>query len=85
MPGFDGRGPAGRGGAGFGRGIRNGFRGQGGGFRARSRCFRGFGRGLGFCRFGAAQDSGTERSFLLRQKEWLQERLKAIDERLSRA
>lgn len=93
MPGLDRTGPLGAGpGTGWRQGRCFGFgtRGAGrsrGGFWGRARgafCRRTgrFGGGFGWGRRGAAP-SGQEKDALLEEKSWLEEKLRAIEDRLS--
>jgi len=87
-----GRGRCARAGAGV-RGQQGLFRGPGRGFGRGLRAFcrrgaGGLGRGVrgGFgWRFrGEASGAGDEKQFLIQQKEWFQDKIRAIEERLAR-
>ena len=78
-------------GAGAGQRSQGGFwrgRGQGRGFRAFCRkgtggFWRRGGGGFGWRFRGAASDS-DEKQFLLQQKQWFQDKIRAIEDRLAR-
>jgi hypothetical protein len=93
MPGFDRTGPAGAGpgtgwrqGRCFGFGTRGAGRARGGFWRRQGAGFcrrlAGFGGGLGWGRRGGLQP-GQEKDALLQEKSWLEEKLRAIEDRLS--
>jgi len=94
MPGFDRTGPAGAGpgtgwkqGRCFGFGTRGAGRSRTGGFWRRfgpgpCRRFGGFGAGFGWGRRGNVP-AGQDRDALLEEKSWLEEKLRAIEDRLS--
>ncbi len=92
MPGFDQTGPAGAGpGTGLKQGRCFGFGTRGTG--TRGGFLRGFGSGIGRRTGGVGRGSGRrmrgnfpagqERDVLLEQKSWLEEKLRAIEDRLS--